>query len=113
MSEYGNVPIDDVDAIRNAARAANAVAMSLPGLSPTGWREIAYEIVLDGILSDWVENGTTVLDENDEEDLSNLLRLSADTAQVQEESLRDIAFRTILSHAIHDWVENWNEEEDE
>ena len=54
-----------------------------------------------------------LLDENDEEDLSNLLRLSADTAQVQEESLRDIAFRAILSHAIHDWVENWNEEEEE
>jgi hypothetical protein len=112
MSTYGNVPADDIDAVRSAARVANVVTMSLPGLSPPGWREIAYEIVLDGILSDWVANGTTELDENDEQDLSNLLRLSADTALVQDESLRDVAFRTILSHTMHDWVENWNEEEE-
>ncbi len=113
MASYGNVPADDIDAIHNAARIANSVAMSLPGLSPSDWREIAYEIVLDGVLSDWVANGTTELDENDQEDLSNLLRLAADTALVQDETLRDIAFRTILSHAMHDWVENWNEEEDD
>src|SRR5437868_15208563 len=110
MSTYGNVPADDIDAVRNAARVANLVTMNLPGLAPQDWRETAYETVLDGILTDWVANGTTELDANDEQDLSDLLRLSADTALAQDPPLREAAFRTILTHAMHDWVENWNEE---
>ena len=50
MPDYGNVPEADVDALSNAVRIASTVIMSLPGLSPPGWREIAYEIILDGIL---------------------------------------------------------------
>ena len=110
MPDYGNVPPEDVAAVTNAARIAQSVAMNLPGLSPREWREAAYETVLDGILSDWVSNGTTELDADDEEDLANLLRLSADVAMSADESLRDITFQGILRHAMADWVENWNAE---
>src|SRR6266852_6205009 len=112
MSQYGNVPEEDVLAVRNAARVANAVTMSLPGLAPSEWREAAYETVLDGILTDWVANGTTEIDASDEEDLSNLLRMAADTALMQDPSLRNTTFTTVLSHAMHDWVENWNSDEE-
>ena len=81
MSTYGNVPADDIDAVRNAARVANLVTMNLPGLAPQDWRETAYETVLDGILTDWVANGTTELDANDEQ-----IPLAARQAQVAQVS---------------------------
>ena len=108
MAFYGNVPEEDVQAMQNAVRISNGVIARLPALSPAGWREAAYELVLNGILSDWVENGTNELDDEDEEDLSNLLRVSADLALSQPEELRDIAFHTLLRNAMNDWVENWN-----
>jgi hypothetical protein len=111
MSFYGNVPEEDVAALQNAVRIASNVIARLPALSPPTWRETAYELVLSGILDDWVANGTNELDDEDEEDLSNLLRVAADLALSQEEILRDAAFQTLLRSAMHDWVENWNAEE--
>lgn len=110
---YGNVPETDIQAMSNAVRIASHVILNLPGLSPEGWRELAYEIVLDGILTDWVANGTNELDDEDEADLSNLLRLAADLALAQEESLRDSTFRILLTNAMSDWTENWNAEDDD
>ena len=113
MRDYGNVPGPDVNALQTAVRIANNVILSLPGLCPKGWREMGFEVVLDGILNDWVANGTTELEGDDEEDLSNILRLCADVALAQEESLRDVTFRVLLHNAMTDWTENWNMEEGE
>ena len=108
MQRYGNVPAADAQALNTAVRIANSVILALPGLCPRNWRELAYEVVLDGILNDWVANGTTELDDDDEEDLSNILKLCADLALGQEESLRDSTFRILLHNAMTDWTENWN-----
>lgn len=113
MPDYGNVPDDDVAALHGAVRIAANVVTRLPALSPQGWREAAYELVLSGILEDWVENGTNDLAEDDEEDLGSLVRLSADLALGQEEALRDITFHTVLRNAMNDWIENWNVEDDD
>src|ERR1041385_4404511 len=78
MAFYGNVPEEDVTALQNAVRIASNVIARLPALSPSAWRESAYELVLGGILEDWVANGTNELDDEDEDDLGNLLRVSAD-----------------------------------
>ena len=112
MSQYGNVPEEDVFAVRNAARVATAVTMSMPGLAPAEWRDAAYKIVLDGILTDWVANRTTEIDASDEEDLANILRMSADTALMQDPAHRETTFISVLNHAMHDWVENWNADEE-
>src|SRR2546426_910957 len=113
MSVYGNVPAEAIDALRGAVRIASTAVTRLPALSPPGWRESAYELVLSGILEDWVENGTTDLDEDDEDDLGSLIRLSADLGLSAEEGLRDVTFHTVLRNAMSDWVENWNAEDDE
>lgn len=113
MAEYGNVPEEDVHAVQSSVRMALKVAAQVFPVAPPEWKPIAYELILDGILSDWVANGTNELDENDEADLSNLLRLSVDTAMVQEGALREVTFRTVLRNAMKDWVENWNGDEDD
>jgi hypothetical protein len=109
MPDYGNVPEEDVQVVQNAARIAVRLLTRLPAAAPPHWREIAYEALLEGILQDWVVNGTDEPDEEDEEDLSNLLRLAADVALLQEPSLQDIAFRALLKNVMRDWVDNWNE----
>ena len=108
MTDYGNVPEDDVEALRYATRLASKVATTLPEVAPTEWRPIAYELVLDGILKDWVENGSSEPGDEDAEDLTNLLRVSADVGLMQESSLRDVTFRITLRNAMLDWVKNWN-----
>jgi hypothetical protein len=113
MTEYGNVPPDDVDAIRTAVAIANRVAAALPPIVPAEWRDTTYEWVLDGILGDWVANGTTDLEQEDEDDLANLARLAADTAMEQPENRRDSTFRVVLGNVMSDWVENWNAGEDD
>ena len=112
MTDYGNVPEDDVEALRYASRLASKVAATLPEVAPQEWRSVAYELVLDGILKDWVENGSTEPSDVDTEDLSNLLRVSADIALMQESTLRDVTFRVTLKNAMLDWVKNWNEGDD-
>ncbi len=113
MPQYGNVPEEDVSAIQGAVRAAQTVARYLPPTAPPAWQEVAYEAVLDGILRDWVMNGTNELDETDEQDLTDLLRVAVDTALAQPDALRDATFRTVVRNAMQDWVENWNADEDE
>lgn len=110
MPTYGNVPDDDIAAMRGAVRVASAVASHMPAIAPADWREYAIQTVLDGVLQDWVANGTTELDSGDEEDLSNLLRVCADIALEQDVSTREVAFHSLLRNAMRDWVANWNEE---
>jgi len=111
MSAYGSVPDEDVKAVRSAVRVAGRVASALPaGAAP--WRSLAYELVLEGILSDWVANGTNQLEPDDEEDLTSLMLLAADVAlEHPEEALRETTFRVVLRQAMADWTANWNLEE--
>ena len=111
MAQYGNVPEEDVVAIQNAARVAAAVTGRLPASAAQGWRDDAYETLLNGILNDWVLNGTTDLTDEDEEDLYQLTMVAVDTALRQEESLRDATFSVTLENVMHDWAQNWNAEE--
>ena len=113
MPNYGNVPDTDIEAMQAATRIALKVASNVPVVAPQEWRALAYELVLDGILLDWVENGTNELDEGDTEDLSDLLRASADLALMQESALRDVTFRMLLKNAMLDWVQNWNDDEED
>jgi hypothetical protein len=108
MPDYGNVPNEDVRALAEAARIAQEACAALPPNAPDTWRNIAYQGLLTGILDDWVINGTNDLDEGDEEDLANLLRVAADIALDQDPQLRDIAFPALLKAAMGDWVANWN-----
>ena len=108
MAEYGNVPEDDIAALHTAAKMAGTVADGLPASLSTVWRDIAYETVLDGILRDWVQNGTNVLDHEDEADLHNLVSLTIDVALQQPEQRQDAAFRLLIRNAVSDWVDNWN-----
>lgn len=112
MSSYGNVPDHDVDAMKSAIASSHKVALLISGV-PAGWVTTAYEAVLNGILMDWVENGTTKLSEQDEEDVLNLLRMAADLSNAQPEHLRDTTFRILANSAMHDWVQNWNADEDD
>jgi hypothetical protein len=112
MHDYGNVPDDDVSAIQNGVRAAAAVTGRLPASVPAEWREEAFEAVLNGILNDWVLNGTTELTEDDEADLTNLMLVAANTALMQQEEHRDTTFRIVLENVMHDWAQNWNVEEE-
>jgi hypothetical protein len=112
MAEYGNVPETDVSALQEATRAALKVAAAVPEVAPAEWKPAAYEIVLNGILSDWIENGTNDLTDGDVDDLTDLLRLSADTALMHEGALRDVTFRVVLTSAMLDWVKNWNDGDD-
>lgn len=112
MTDYGNVPESDVEAMQAATRVALKVASKVPEVAPPDWRPVAYEIVLDGILRDWVENGTNDLDEGDTQDLSDLLRVAADLALMHEGALRDVTFRVTLKNAMQDWVENWNDSDE-
>lgn len=113
ISEYGNVPVEDVQAMRVAVQIAGRVAAGLSVTAPGTWREVAYESVLDAILQDWVENGTNELGDEDETDLSNLLSVAADLASVQEASRRDSTFRLLCRNAMLDWVKNWNAEDED
>lgn len=110
MPEYGNVPDEDIEVMRNAARIATHVAGSLPADIPSSWQDIAYETLLSGILNDWVANGTSELDEEDEEDFANMVRACINIAREQEVRHRDVAFRVLLKGIMADWAENWNVE---
>lgn len=112
MSAYGNVPEEDVQAIQEAVRIAEKVAATLPHAAPAEWNRIAYEICLDGILEDWVMNGTNELDEGDLEDLENLLRVSVDTATSRAEAVRETTFRIVFRRAMDDWTHNWNTDDE-
>jgi hypothetical protein len=112
MSNYGNVPDDDVDAVSHAVRAATRVADGLPPTVPSAWKSKAFELTLEGILQDWVNNGTTELDSDDEEDLTNLLRLAADLAAQQPADRQEAVFRIIGKSVMRDWVDNWNSDEE-
>src|SRR5260221_14091577 len=98
MSQYGNVPEEDVLAVRNAARVANAVTMSLPGLAPSEWREAAYETVLGGNLTNWGANGTTENDAREEEKPSNPPPLAAGQTLIQKPSPPNNHFDKKRSH---------------
>ena len=111
MSIYGNVPDSDIDAMRAAAFVTRVVTGHLRNDAPCEWRDATYELVLAGILKDWVTNGTNELDAGDIEDITNLMRVSADIAMEQDEALRDMAYRTLLKAAMRDWVDNWNMDE--
>ena len=113
MADYGNVPETDVEALQAATRAALKVAGGVAEVAPAEWRALAYELVLDGILQDWMENGTNDLEEDDIADLSDLLRISVDIALMHEGTLRDVTFRVVLKNAMLDWVRNWNDGDDE
>ena len=113
MSNYGNVPDDDVEAVSHAVLAANRVADGLPPTVPYNWRSKAFELTLEGILQDWVANGTTEIDSDDEEDLTNLLRLAADLAAQQPSDRQEAVFKIIGRSVMKDWVDNWNTDEEE
>jgi hypothetical protein len=111
MQSYGNVPEEDVAAVAHASIVASRVSDRLPATVPFAWRDIAFELALDGILRDWVMNGTNDLDEEDEEDLVNLLALAADQAMLQPPARQEVAFRTIGKNVMQDWVANWNDDD--
>jgi hypothetical protein len=111
MPDYGNVSEEDIEAIQSAPEAAGRIVERLSPALPLQWQAITYELVLDGILQDWVSNGTTELDEEDEEDIANLARAALDSALAQEESLQAVTYRVSLKHVMNDWVHNWNAEE--
>ena len=94
---------------------ASSVAMALPAFAPAEWRDVGYQAVLSGLLEDWVENGTTApdLDQQDETDLADILKLCADVALAQDQTLRDVTFQTLIKNGVRDWVANWNADEDE
>jgi hypothetical protein len=109
MADYGNVPDEDVEVVRYATQLALRIAGTLPDVGPPEWKAIAYEAVLNGVLEDWVENGTSEPNEADVADLTNLVRVAADVAMVQETGLRDVTFRITLKNVMLDWVKNWND----
>jgi len=111
MPDYGNVPEEDVSAIQNAARVAGLIIGRLPASAPSDWHEDAFESLLNGILNDWVLNGTTELADEDEEDLYQLTMVALDTALRQAEAFRAATFRATLENVMHDWAQNWNAEE--
>ena len=111
MPEYGNVPPEDVESVERACALAQSLVGRLPASVPEDWREDAYETLLNGILNDWVLNGTTDLTDEDEEDLYHLMRVAVDTALRQPENYREAAFRIVLENVMHDWSQNWNAEE--
>ncbi len=111
MPDYGNVSEEDIEAIQGAPEAAARILERLSPALPAEWQGMTYELVLDGILQDWVANGTTELDEEDEEDIASLVRAAADSALAQAENLQAVTYRVSLKHVISDWVHNWNAEE--
>lgn len=113
MSDYGNVPDEDVQAVSQAALTAGRVSERLPANAPTVWRDIAFELALDGILRDWVANGTNEVERDDEADLTNLLSLAADLALHQPPARQEAAFRTIGRNVMKDWIDNWNADDEE
>jgi hypothetical protein len=112
MSSYGNVPDEDVKAVAGATQFAAKIAAGLTD-APASWRDIAFELALDGILKDWVDNGTNDLSDVDEADISNLLRLAIHLALQQPESRQEVAFRTIGRNVMQDWVDNWNSDDED
>lgn len=105
MPNYGNVPAESVQAMRSAAQLAERVVAHLPAGSPDAWRASAYEEILEGLMQDWLANGSSEWDTEDERELAAFLHVCADVAR--EQILRDVAFRTLLKHAVQDWLENW------
>lgn len=112
MSAYGNVPKDDVEAVRAALAHATRLSGELPIGAPAEWRDAAFEAILEGLLNDWVANGTTELEPDDLDDLSNLIRLACDTAMSADLPVRTTAFRCLIRGVMADWVENWNSDDE-
>ncbi len=111
MPDYGNVPLDDVNAMTSAVTSAHEIA-DLPH-TPANWRNLVYETVLDGILSDWVANGTTALSDADKEDIGNLVKVAIDISLSQSAELQDGTFQVLVKNAVKDWVANWNADEED
>jgi hypothetical protein len=63
-NETGELEDGDVESLSEFVRAAALAAES----APMEHRDIAYEVVLDGLLQDWVENWNEPEDEADEDD---------------------------------------------
>ncbi len=113
MSQYGNVTLEDVEAMGSAVDCAYQISALTPGGAPASWRSFVYETVLDGILNDWVENGTKTLAETDKEDIENLVRVCIAIAGKQDVGIQDVTFRVLVKNAMHDWVANWNADEED
>ena len=111
MPPYGNVPDEDVQAIQDAIRVAGTIIGRLPASVPATWLEDGFETLLNGILNDWVLNGTTELSEQDVEDLYQLAMVAVDSALPLEDPFRDSTFRVTLENVMHDWAQNWNAED--
>jgi hypothetical protein len=60
-NETGDLEDGDVASLADFVRAAAAAA----GAAPAEHRDDAYEIVLDGLLEDWVENWNEPADDDD------------------------------------------------
>ena len=112
-TEFGRVTPETVPYLRKTVAAVTRIAGTVPGLAPSEWGRVAYRVVLAGVLRDWVENGTDGLTEQDERDLTDLVRLSATIALDADYSRRDDTFTTVVAAMIDDWVRNWNTEDDE
>ncbi|HYW24749.1 MAG TPA: hypothetical protein VE953_11345 [Terriglobales bacterium] len=62
-NETGDLEDGDAASLSDFVRAAAAAAAA----APAEHRDDAYEIVLDGLLQDWVENWNEPVDEDDDE----------------------------------------------
>jgi glucuronate isomerase len=112
-TEFGRVSPETAPYLRRTVTSVTRIAGTVPGLAPSEWGKIAYRVVLAGVLRDWVENGTDGLEEQDERDLTDLVRLSATIALDADYSRRDETFATVVAAMIDDWVRNWNTGDDE
>ena len=63
-NETGELEAGDLESLSDFVRAAAKAAES----APMEHRDTAYEVVLDGLLQDWVENWNEPEDEDDEDD---------------------------------------------
>lgn len=107
-TKYGRVPQDIPGYLTQTVEGVRKVASSLPASTPSGWRQIAYGLLLEGILRDHADNGAALLEDQDFHDLRDLMLLSADVALAADVSLRDETFTRVLAGTVDDWVQNWN-----
>jgi len=111
MGAFGNVPDEDVEAVRRMADLASSVVDALPKGAPSSWVAVTYETVLDAVMENWVESVGEELESEDAEDIENIVRAAADVALQQQPSFQDTAYRIILKRWLEDWVTNWDGEE--
>jgi hypothetical protein len=89
---------------------ASQVTAGLPAESPPGWSRIAYRTVLSGMLRDWIDNGETVLEEEDVAVLTRFVEQAAAIAGSAPPEFRDDAFEIVLRALMDDWMVNWSGE---